>query len=232
MTPCWDWPSLNLRESWDLISVIDPLFTVPLLLFSGLALFWQRRGFTLAGLVLGGAYLCFGGVQRERAEAYAEALARSRGHVVERLTVRPSFGNVMVWRLLYQKGDHYYVDAVSLAPLREPVLYAGRSVPVFSEADARELAAPDSVLGRDIERFRFFSQGYLALAPEDPEVVGDLRYATLPNQVQPLSGIRIDPERPDAHVRMEYFREASKAAFRGLWAMICGRAPGAVPRAH
>ncbi len=226
------WPFLDYRESWDVISVIDPLFTLPLLLCLGVAFISKRRGFAGLGLIACLCYLGFGLVQRERAQAFAEALAVERGHGASMLTVRPSFANLMAWRLVYREGDRYHVDAVTLLPFREPVLYAGASVPVFSEAEAAAVAAPGTVLAADIERFRFFSQGYLYRAPEDPMVLGDLRYATLPNQVRPLWGIRLDPAQPDAHVQMAYFRDASKAAFSGLWAMVLGQSIEADPESR
>ena len=59
--------------------------------------------------------------------------------------------------------------------------------------------------------------------PGKQHVLGDLRYALFPNSIEPLWGIRLNPESPDEHVDMVHFREPYKAAFTKLWAMICGK---------
>lgn len=217
------WPFIDHRESWDIISIIDPIFTLPILCFLLLALCFRKRIWAQIGFSFCLIYLAFGLFQRERGEDYIEALAASRGHVPTEISVRPSFANLIVWRLIYREGDDYHVNAVNLTPGKKPVFYEGRAVAAFTENDARALASEDSVLLGDIQRFRFFSQGFLYPIPGESFAVGDLRYATLPNSTRPLWGIRFDPGKPEKHVRIEYFREASKRAFRALWTMIRGR---------
>lgn len=217
------WPLSSHRESWDIISIIDPIFTLPLflLLVVGFAFRWPVLA--KVALVLCGLYLSFGTFQHFRAKAFAEELAASRKHAPERLTVRPSFGNTLLWRIVYQIGNDYYVDAVQLLPGDSPVHYPGKSVQAFTERDAAAVAVDGSVLANDIERFRFFSQSYLFVHPEQREVLGDLRYAMLPDSVVPLWGIRIDPGEPESHVSLEYFRDASAPNRAHLWDMIWGR---------
>lgn len=217
------WPFSMHRESWDLISIIDPLFSVPLVLL--LLASWLRRRASLArlALVLCGLYLSLGVYQREQAEDFARSLAVQRGHLPTELTARPSLGNILLWRTIYRDGREYYVDAVRTFPGTEDRHYPGAAVPAFEQLDAYSLVNPDSVLWRDIERFRFFSQGYLFLHGKSPLVAGDLRYAMFPDSVQPLWGIRIDPSNPDRHTEMLHFRDASGSAFKRLWRMICGQ---------
>lgn len=217
------WPLSSHRESWDLISVIDPLFTVPLAFLTVLAFAWRRPRFAQCALVLCALYFGFCGVQRSQAVRVADELAVARGHVPEDRSIRPSFGNVMVWRMIYLFEGRYYVDAVWVAPGQMPRVYEGQSVERFTGADAAERVNPESVLGRDIERFRFFSQGYLYQHPTEANVVGDIRYAMWPDSVVPLWGIRIDPTQVDAHTEMVHYRDPSKPARERLWAMICGR---------
>jgi inner membrane protein len=217
------WPLINHRESFDIISIIDPIFTVPLVGLLIFAFALRKKRLARVGLVLCGLYLCFGIVQREQAESFARGLAEQRGHRPTELTARPSFGNVLVWRILYRDEDKYYVDAVRVLPGFKPRHYPGAVVAAFSELDAYSLVSPDSVLWKDIERFRFFSQDYLYLHGSQPMVAGDLRYAMFPDSVVPLWGITIDPNASDAHTEMIHFREASGAAFNRLWQMIKGQ---------
>lgn len=217
------WPLNHHRESWDLISVIDPIFTLPLALLTLFAFAWRRPRFAQMALVFCALYFCFCGVQRYRATQVAEQLAAERGHDPERYSIRPSFGNTMLWRMIYRFEGRYYVDAVCIAPGVPTRLYEGHSVAVFTKYAAAARVAPDSVLGRDIQRFRFFSQGYLYQHPTDSSVVGDIRYAMWPDSVVPLWGIRIDPAKADSHTEMMTFRDPSTRSFDRLWQMICGR---------
>jgi len=217
------WPISSYRESWDMISIIDPVFTLPLLI--ALVLTWIKRSNrpTRFGLVLAMLYLGFGVYQREQAQAFARELAESRGHYAEELTARPSLGNLLLWRVLYRDEQQYYVDAVWTFPGLEQRHYAGGSVQAFSEIEAYSRVDPDSVLWNDIERFRHFSQGYLYLYDHDPLVAGDLRYAAHPDSLVPLWGITIEPGRSAAHTKLLHFRKINSAALDRLWTMIRGQ---------
>jgi inner membrane protein len=217
------WPFSDIRESWDIISVIDPIFTLPLVLLTLFAFTWRRPRFAQAALIFCTSYFGFCGLQHFKATQVAEHLAAERGHQPEQYSIRPSFGNTMLWRMIYRFEGRYYVDAVWIGPGAEPRLYEGQSVKVFTVKDTAALVDPDSVMGSDVERFRFFSQGYVTLHSDDPLVVGDVRYAMWPDSVVPLWGIRIDPAQADQHAEMMYFRDSSKLTRERLWEMIQGR---------
>ena len=170
------------------------------------------------------AYLGFCGFQHLKATEIVQDLAARRGHEPDLYSVRPSFANSVLWRTIYRQNGRYYVNAVWTVPGKKPRVYEGRrSVSEFSAKDAAALAAPDSVLGHDIERFRYFSQGYLYHHPSELNVLGDLRYAMYPDSVLPLWGIRINPENPGLHVELTYFRKFSRSSFSRLWRMSQGR---------
>lgn len=217
------WPFSDYRESWDLISVIDPIFTLPLAFLTLFAFAWRRPRFAQVALALCALYFGFCGLQRTKATLVAEQLAAERDHQPELYSIRPSFGNTMLWRMIYRFEGRYYVDATWIAPGAEPRLYEGQSVEVFTVEDAAGRIEAESVLRRDIERFRFFSQGFLYLHPDDPLVVGDVRYAMWPDSVVPLWGIRIDPAKVDEHTEMVHYRDPSKPSRDRLWQMIQGR---------
>ncbi|MDQ8194543.1 metal-dependent hydrolase [Coraliomargarita sp. SDUM461004] len=218
------WPISTHRESWDIISIVDPIFTIPLVLLTIIAFAFRRPYFAQVAVGLCLLYLSLGIYQRSQAVGFAQALADSRGHRPEELTVRPSFANIVLWRIVYRFEGRYYVDAVRVMPLSEPQFFHGRSVEVFSENSAAAMIPSSTVLADDVVRFRFFSQGYLYRAPNEPDVVGDLRYAMYPDSIMPLWGIRLDPSKPDAHVSFEHFRDPSQRAFKRLWLMIQGQA--------
>jgi inner membrane protein len=217
-------PFSGHRESWDIISIIDPIFTLPLALMTLTAFLLRRPALTRGVLLFCMLYFCFGVIQRERAQSYAKHLAVERGHKsITQLTARPSFGNTLLWRLVYRVGDRYYVDAVQLMPFGKPVHYPGASVDAYTIEERRGVLADETVLGDDVERFRFFSQDYLYRYSGDAAVLGDLRYAMFPDSVQPLWGIRVDSSKAGEHTEFVYYRDASSQSFSRLWEMIRGR---------
>ncbi len=216
------WPFSEARIAWNVIAIVDPVFT--LTLAAGLALATARKHTLPARLALALAllYLLFGVVQRDRAEAEARTLALSRGHSVERLVVHPTLGNLLLWRSIYASGGRYHVDAVRAGLLTAPRTYAGGTLPQFTPANLPGLK-PGSVLARDIGRFTHFSDGFAARHPEHPDVLGDVRYALLPNSTLPLWGIRLDLERQDEHAPFVTFREHDGAQRQAFLDMLLGK---------
>ncbi|HHO59127.1 MAG TPA: metal-dependent hydrolase, partial [Thiotrichales bacterium] len=172
------WPFSAQRVAWNTVAIVDPLFTLPVLLLVLLAFFRRKKSLARAAFVYALLYLSLGLVQKHRAEEALQALVAQRGQQAERIHVKPSFGNRHLWKLLYEYDGRYYVDAVRL--LLKPVIIPGTSIPKLNVArDFPELAA-GSVQANDIERFRWFSSDFLAVSPEDDRLVMDVRYSFLP----------------------------------------------------
>ncbi len=218
-------PFSTHRESWDIISIIDPIFTLPLFFATVWAFAWRQTRSVKWVFACCMLYLCFGVLQRERAQAYAMQLAEARGHErITQLTARPSFGNTVLWRLVYRYEDRFFVDAVQLMPFRSPKHYPGAAVAIFTVDERKAEVGDGTVLANDVERFRFFSQNYLYRYPEKPTVVGDLRYAMFPNSIEPLWGIQVKSDDNNQHASIVYFRDPARRNLNRLWQMISGQA--------
>ena len=83
------WPFSDMRIAWNTISIIDPLYTLPLLLFVGLAVWKKKRTFAVVALLWLVGYSALGVMQRERAQVLGLQLAQSRGHVPIQLDAKP-----------------------------------------------------------------------------------------------------------------------------------------------
>ena len=106
------WPFSNERITWNNISIVDPLFTIPALILVGTAIKTRKRIFSFFSIGWIIFYLTLGFVQYERALSGANELAKSRGHDAERLTLKPSFGNLILWKSIYEHDGVYFVDAI------------------------------------------------------------------------------------------------------------------------
>lgn len=219
------WPFADTRIAWHCISIMDPVFTVPLLVLA-IAAFYAKASHTARiAVVFIITYLLLGAWQRNRAEAAALELAQSRNHPVERLNVKPSIFNLVVWRSTYESNGHYHIDAIRIIPFRNPRYYAGGSISVLKKETLQEGLPAGSTLYDDIARFAHFSDQYLAFHPEYENIIGDVRYGMLPFSLNPLWGIQIDLGEPDRHAVFKTFRETDRmsAQMQQLWDMICGR---------
>lgn len=183
------WPFSDQRFAWNSVSVIDPLFTAPMLLLIIVSV-WRRRAL-LARLALAWAvaYPSVGLLQRERATEAGWQLARERGHQPLRLEAKPSFANLLLWKVVYETPDHYHVDAVRAG--RQVRVYPGSSVEKLNVIRDFPWLSPGSQQARDIERFRWFSNGYLAVEPGNPYRITDIRYSMVPNEIQGLWSIEL-----------------------------------------
>ena len=214
------WPFSGERTAWHIISIIDPIFTGVILILTLFALAIRSKRLILTACTFSVLYLGLGAAQREKAETIAYELANKRGHIAKRLSVKPSIGNILLWRSVYQNQENYMVDAILIKPFKNSKVFEGGSAPVVNiENEFNDIPA-NSILKKDIKRFAFFSDYYLALHPQDPAVLGDLRYAMLPNSLEPLWGIQIDRSKLNKHVKWINFRQNSSEKFKKLKAML------------
>lgn len=221
-TRLW-WPFSDERVAWCNVAIVDPLFTGGLLVLLIIALALRRRLFVMVGLAFALSYLGFGVIQRDRAEAIAYRIAEKRGDQVLRLEAKPAVFSNVLFRVVYETPTHYQADAVRTGWFGAEGIYAGEIADKFEPQSLHPQPQPDSTLARDIARFDFFSNGWLALHPEYPNVIGDFRYALFPNSGQPLWGIVVDPQQPDQHVSFESFRTVQDGDLHRYWRMLRGQ---------
>ena len=216
------WPFSGERVAWNLVSIVDPVFT--LLLAVPLAVGIARRQPHVArvGLVLAAGYLALAYVQHERAESAARALAVERGLRAERLLVKPTFGNILLWRSIVVAEGRMYVDGIRVGPGAARI-YRGESAALFDPARDLAWAPAESSARRQAERFVRFADGYATRHPSRPELVGDARYAMLPTAIAPLWGIVYEAERPDAGVRFVTNRALTPETRQRFFDMLLGR---------
>jgi inner membrane protein len=233
-TRLW-WPIAQTRVGLDWISIIDPVLTVPLVACIALAVRYASRKAASVGLAWVTLYLGFCLVQRHRAAtALDQWLATSPMKPIDRRELKPSFGNVVVWRVLLQAGQECHVMAVRCPLFGETVVLPGTSQPMFATAEAAILALQvpaGSRQAKDIQRFHDFSAGWIGQLPSDAMILGDLRYSSLPTEIRPLWGIQVNPAEPESHVAMRHFRADRTPSLNRLMKMVQGTpaAPAALP---
>ncbi|MFK7954929.1 MAG: metal-dependent hydrolase [Lysobacterales bacterium] len=215
------WPMSNQRLSLDLVSVIDPLVTGPMLLATLLAAWTSRRWIAVVGLSWLACYLSIGALQQSRVESVARETAQSRGHQASFLRVMPTLGNLLVWRTVYEHNGNFFVDGVGAGP-SGTLRWSGGSVPVADPRISWPGVAVDGQSWEDVQRFAHFTQGYMGFLPASQEYrVGDIRYAAIPNDLQPLWGIVVQPDAAlTAHVDSFAPSPGGIVRLSSLWRLI------------
>ena len=221
------WPFTDRRFAASIVAVVDPVVTLVLLI--GVIAAVRSRTATSARVAIAivVVYLGFGWLQRERAESAVERAAASRGHIITMHEVKPTLGNLLLWRSVYLSGDDYVVQAVRVG--FSALLYPGGSVRRVKPIDLVPPLTLNSVQANDVVRFANVSDGWLARDPARPNLIGDVRYSMLPNSTRPLWGIEIQPEiENQQHVAFHTFRQFGKPERERFFAMLRGVAPEAL----
>lgn len=193
------WPFSNARVSFDNMSIIDPLVTVPLIVGIVMSLWKKSKIWVLITTSMVLAYFALGFVQNARVQHAIEALSQSRGHTIERMRAMPSLGNMVVWRTIYEHEGVLFVDAV-FAGWKKPEVFEGDRIQKLDLARDFPQIPKGSVQDRDIERFSWFASGWVAKHPNIKHVIIDVRYSYDVRSVLPIWGIKLIPETPNQHV--------------------------------
>lgn len=214
------WPFSNVRVSWSNISIVDPLFTLPILIFVVIAMCKRQKFFSHLAVAWIAFYLSLGFIQYDRTYTAALKLAESRDHNPERLTLKPSFGNLILWKSIYEYEEKFYVDAIRT--VQSSTICQGESIDEFDYQKHLPSLNKDSQQARDIERFRWFAQNYLGFDNKN-NVVIDIRYSNIPNQIKPMWGLEIkDIKKMTDHAVWWTNRSASQNQLADLKDMLGG----------
>jgi inner membrane protein len=215
------WPFSDMRIAWNTISIIDPLFTLPILVLVIMAGYHKRMVLARVALVWAFTYMAMGLWQRNAAVEMGYALASERGHVPLRLEAKPSFANLLLWKTVYETQDRYYVDAVRAT--FSPAIFPGDWVQKLDIARDLPWLDRQSQQARDIERFRWFSNGYIARDPNFENRVIDIRYSLVPNELAPLWSIELKPGAGTTdHAAYRTHRSTSGDEGALMWQMLTG----------
>ena len=192
------WPFSDARFAWNLISIIDPLFTIPVFSLVVVGIILRQNKYAIIGLSWALLYLTLGFFQYREAIDMGHMLATNRGHTPIQIDAKPSFANILVWKVIYESEGRYYVDAVRVG--YKPFVFEGESIPKLDIERDFPWLDRESVQARDIERFRWFSRGYLAQHQNFPNRIIDIRYSLVPNEINSIWSIELTPENQTHHV--------------------------------
>lgn len=214
------WPFNDDRIAWSIISIFDPIFSLALIVSIVFGVVKYQPLAAQVGMLFAAAYLSLGAIQHNRAESLVHMEAQQRGHFIERQIVKPTIGNLLLWRSVYESDGIYYVDAVRVGLPNNSKIFTGNMVQAFDINRDLPQVTSQMRLYHDIQRFELFSDGFLAWHPEHPNVLGDVRYSMMPTSIFPLWGIELNLEAPNEHVTFNTYRTISDTELKAFFAML------------
>lgn len=165
------WPLPTLPIAWSSVFIIDPLYSVPLLLAVLVGGLFGLRGraarWPAAALLLSSLYLGFTVAGKQMAEQRVEAAMARAGIQAERLFSTPTPFNSLLWRVILIDGAQYHEALVGWFDDAPPQFVSlPRGAPLAQVlADSPQHA-----------RLQWFSGGFLRYDEEDGQLlVTDLR---------------------------------------------------------
>lgn len=184
------WPFTNYRVALDWMPIIDPVWTLTMLV--GVILAVCRKSIVPSAVVLtlGLLYFGFGAIQHERAMSALERVTEAAGHdEATGLRVNPTPASLGLWHGIYKHEGRLYVVGIRTGYLGETTVKIGESRLL---ADAAMVAGREGTeTRRQYEVFRWFSGDtlYLPNPDEQPHIVADGRYSGDPAGHAPLWGL-------------------------------------------
>lgn len=177
------WPFYNTPMTWSTIFIIDPLYTLPLIIGVLAALSMRRHramGHKLntIGLLLSTLYLSWSLAAKLYVDAAAGNSLAQQNIPSQKLLSTPAPFNTLLWRIVVMDNDRYYEGFYSFLDDDGPIRF--KAYP----------STTDLLTGIEahwpVQRLQWFTKGFYSVSrgPEDDDVViTDLRMGVEPDYV-------------------------------------------------
>ena len=155
------------------IFIIDPLYTLPLLIGVAIALARRHPRASTLGLVLSTAYLAWSALAQGLVRNIADDAIAVQRINAERVLVTPSPFNTVAWRIVVMEPDHYLEGYYSLLDAQRTIRFDRFERGRVLEQELRGIDA--------YERLSRFSRGFYAVRQDGTRLLmSDLRMGQEP----------------------------------------------------
>ncbi|TLP74519.1 metal-dependent hydrolase [Maribacter sp. ACAM166] len=216
------WP-FKTRLAFQSVFVIDPLYTIPFLVFLILTLFQKRtalkrRKYVNLGLIISSSYLVLTLILKGIAYHKFENALEVQGISYSQLHTRPAPFNTILWMAnvdtenAYLMGDYSFFDS-------KPIVFT-------SYSKNHELLGDLAANGK-IERLIIITEGWYTISEKEGQLYfNDLRFGLISmdkNDTQFAFSYRLVPKGDDILVEeMPKFKKDAKRLMTALWERIWG----------
>ena len=214
------WPFSMQRIAWDIMPIVEPIFTGTLLAGVVWTSVVQRVRPSQLALAVALAYLGFAAWQHHRAAEVQQQLVTARGQAIEHSRVMPAPGSLVLWRSVYISTGRIYVDGIRVPWWHGARLKAGGSVRLATFADVPPQMAERDGTRRVFHVFAWFADDLIAAVEGEASVIGDMRYAVESSSLVPLWGIQFEAERSAQPMRWRASRHGRGDFMANVWGIL------------
>ena len=123
-----------------------------------------------------------------------------------------------MWKTIYETDGKFYVDATNLFFSN---IISGESIKKLNLKKDFPWLEKESQQYKDVDRFKWFSNDFLAVNPNNKNQIVDIRYSGIPNEIGGLWGIQLNSNKQNnEHVEFVSMRSASIERFKVLRGII------------
>jgi inner membrane protein len=219
------WPFSYSRIAWDVIAIVDPIFSVTLLVGVLWTLWIRHVRPAQVAVAVALIYLGFGLWQWNRALDTQRQLAAARGQAIEHSRVMPLPGSLSAWRSVYVSAGHIYVDGVRVPWWGNPLVKPGGSTPLATFDMVPRTMAERNGTRRVFEVFAWFADGLIAPIDGLSSAIGDMRYAAEASSIIPLWGMQFDGQRSDGPMRWRPPNSSRARIVANIWRSLTAEYP-------
>lgn len=183
------WPWTSERISWDIISIVDPVFTLPLIIGTVGSVVYRKQKFLMVCFGFSMCFIVFNTIQHQRALDYMHQIVQQEHRNLHSIRVVPKLARSTDWR--------------AIAKTPHCIYFADISTPLFSSTSSTPIAAvrryTPSMLTvsltanqkKELAIFTWFSDDYLIAAQQSPLIILDGRYTLGSSPLQGQWGIQL-----------------------------------------
>ncbi|MEP7340128.1 MAG: metal-dependent hydrolase [Acidobacteriota bacterium] len=185
-------PFSDTRVALDWIGIVDPVYSLPLVVGVYLTARTGRSRAARVALLVTTLYICFGGWQHHRGVDAQTQLAAMRGHQIGHFRVMPAPGWLVMWRSVYTANGQLYADGLRLNWFGAPRVLEGGSADLTTFDDLPVVAQTNAETRRRFAIFHWFAEGLIAPVAAETSAYGDERITFEVESLTPMWGLKID----------------------------------------
>ncbi|KTC82727.1 metal-dependent hydrolase [Legionella cincinnatiensis] len=186
------WPMSYKRISWDIIAIVDPMFTIPLILGIAWSVIHQDQKGVRLGLLFAGTFLLFNSIQHQRALQSIQAFATQQKLRLTSIRAMPALASSFYWRVIAKNNHCLIIKEVHTPLLKRSSIMSVAQIPLFSNRSSASFTPGQQ---RDLALFSWFSDNYVVVAKQAPLILADGRYTLGNSPLYSLWGIEFLPRK-------------------------------------
>jgi inner membrane protein len=199
------WPWNDSRISWDIVAIIDPMFTVPLILGTIWSVIFQNSRAIALAFVFCSTFLLFNFVQHHRALEAVNQYAKANHLGIQLPRVIPKLASSTHWRAIIKE-----MECSTIADVATPLFASSKVIPRNHVLNLTNTFIPNwltSEQKQDLALFTWFTEQQVIIANKKPLLLADGRYTVGDKPLYSLWGIELIPHQKVSKISLPEIKE-------------------------